>query len=105
MCKRRFWKQTSHSTGVLSGELLYLGLLDAGKKKALETEHLYGSFVREIWREGYFTEFSERYVKEGSGKWASLSIRAQCWNLRVGGSSARGTWREVFLSGDYKRYV
>jgi hypothetical protein len=33
MCKRRLWKNTSHSTGVLSGELLYLGFLETGKKK------------------------------------------------------------------------
>jgi len=32
VCERRLWKYASHCTGVLSGELLYLGLLEAGKK-------------------------------------------------------------------------
>jgi hypothetical protein len=45
--------------------------------KALEIEHLslYRGFVKGTWREGFYTEDSERHVIEGSGNGALLFIR------------------------------
>jgi hypothetical protein len=43
-------------------------------RKVLEMEHLssYSGSVKGTWREGSFTEDSERHVLEGSGKGALL---------------------------------
>jgi hypothetical protein len=53
--------------------------------------------VRGIWREGSFTDISERYVKESSGNGAPLCIYRLCkGNLEGGGGS---------FTGDSKKHV